>query len=244
MIVKMHKYSFLVFYKEYDLFLESIRQLGVLHVNEKEKAVSEDLKQKLELVKQLEETIQFLESREVMESEVSRIADGVELMSEINALQQKLEVREQDLEETKKNYQKAIVWGNFSPEIIQALKDENIHLRFFTTTKKKYTELLNDDLPIEIISEQGNTIRFMHVQQGEAEIVIKAEEAMLPEIPASILKIHIEEIENEIIEIQELLNEYANDSVPTLRLCKQEMLDSLNMENVRLNTGIGSRRKN
>lgn len=34
MIVKMKKYSFLVFHRDYDSFLKSIGELGALHVSE------------------------------------------------------------------------------------------------------------------------------------------------------------------------------------------------------------------
>lgn len=32
MIVKMSKYAFMVYHKEYDAFLQELRELGVLHV--------------------------------------------------------------------------------------------------------------------------------------------------------------------------------------------------------------------
>lgn len=34
MIVKMSKYAFMVYHKEYDAFLELLRSLGVVHIRE------------------------------------------------------------------------------------------------------------------------------------------------------------------------------------------------------------------
>lgn len=42
MIVKMKKLTFLVYHKEYDAFLKSIRDLGVVHVATKAQGSAED----------------------------------------------------------------------------------------------------------------------------------------------------------------------------------------------------------
>ena len=238
MIVKMHKYSFFIFYKEYDDFLESIRQLGVLHVKEKEKTASKEYKGKLGLIKGMEDTINFLESRDIVESGIVNDDETTEIINNINVLQNMLEAFEKELEETKKSCQKAEIWGDFSPEIIRALKEENILLRFFSTSKKNYSELVKTDLPLELILDQGNLVRFMLFQRGEEDIVINAEEITLPDLPASRIKNKIEETEKAIEEVHKNLDTYAENSVSKLKKCKQEMTDSLNLENVMSNTGI------
>lgn len=42
MIVKMKKYSFLVYHKQYVDFLEKLREIGVLHVIEKQEGITEN----------------------------------------------------------------------------------------------------------------------------------------------------------------------------------------------------------
>ena len=42
MITKMQKYTFLVFHREYERFLERLRDVGVVHVSEKGEALADD----------------------------------------------------------------------------------------------------------------------------------------------------------------------------------------------------------
>ena len=42
MITKMNKLTFLVYYKEYEAFLNGVRDLGVVHVAEKQQGVADN----------------------------------------------------------------------------------------------------------------------------------------------------------------------------------------------------------
>ena len=42
MITQMKKYTFLVFHREYEAFLEQLREAGVVHVTEKAAGMAED----------------------------------------------------------------------------------------------------------------------------------------------------------------------------------------------------------
>ena len=57
MIIPMQKYSFLVFHKEYDDFLKDLQQLGVLHVIEKETEISDNIREKYQLVSRIDKKI-------------------------------------------------------------------------------------------------------------------------------------------------------------------------------------------
>lgn len=65
MIVAMKKLSLLVFYKDYQEFLEQLRGKGVVHIHENKKRSAEDevLKQKLSIVKRVGEMIRLLRKR-------------------------------------------------------------------------------------------------------------------------------------------------------------------------------------
>ena len=64
MIVKMQKYTFLVFHKEYQSFLDALQQLGAVHIVEKTEPAGNEINQLLDQIKQLDKTIQFLSKRE------------------------------------------------------------------------------------------------------------------------------------------------------------------------------------
>lgn len=238
MIIKMHKYTFLIFYKEYNSFLESIQQQGVLHIVEKKESVSDEIKQKYVQINQFEKTIQFLEKREIEQTNKKQDADGKEVMHEIIEFQNKLEALLLELDDTTRKLQKAKPWGNFSHKIIQKLEIENIHLKFYIASKKKYLELIDNNIPVEMISEHGNLVHLILFQKGNEEIAIDADEVKLPEFPISEIKKRIGEIENEIERINKKLDVHAGISISLMEQCRKKTHNSLKFENVIYNTTV------
>lgn len=72
MIVPMRKLSLLIFYKDYQTFLEELREQGVVHIHENKKRSAEDeeLKQKFVTIKRIGEMIKLL-SKRVVEKETT-----------------------------------------------------------------------------------------------------------------------------------------------------------------------------
>ena len=238
MIVPMHKYTFMIFYKEYRDFLKNIQQLGVLHVVEKEGIVADDIKQKYVQISQFEKIIQFLEKRKIEQINEIKNADGTKIADEISKKQNELEALELNLDDARKKFLKAKPWGNFSTETLQKLEDKDIYLKFFITSKKKYLELIEAEIPIELISEQGSQFYIVLVQKENDIIEIGADEIELPKLPFSELEKKIEELKSEIAQINDDFDAYAKSSIPSLERCKNEILNSLKFENAILNTTV------
>ncbi len=85
MIVPMRKLSLLIFYKEYQDFLEELRDRGVVHIHENKKRSAEDetLKQKVLIQKRVGEMIRMLskripESKERIEELLERWSKAIE----------------------------------------------------------------------------------------------------------------------------------------------------------------------
>ena len=59
MITQMKKYTFLVFHRDYEAFLEQLRAIGVVHITEKAAGAAEDtdLQQAIAHAEQLRKTI-------------------------------------------------------------------------------------------------------------------------------------------------------------------------------------------
>ncbi len=75
MIVAMKKLSLLIFYKDYQVFLEQLREKGVVHIHENKERSAEDevLKQKLSIVKRIGEMMRLLRKR--LPAEEKDVAD-------------------------------------------------------------------------------------------------------------------------------------------------------------------------
>jgi len=107
MIVKMKRYSFLVYYKQYMEFLEKIREIGVLHVIEKPEGIAENdnLREKMLLAARIKTALKQLEKRvpkDRVQAPVDTSRVGLEILKQVeNALAEK-ETLEQKLQLTEK----------------------------------------------------------------------------------------------------------------------------------------------
>lgn len=119
MITPMKKYTFLVFHKEYDAFLEQLREAGVVHISQKAEGVADDPKLQ-ELIKKQKE-LQHIMDQGAPDQLVQERADVLKRIAE-----------------TEKEAEAASVWGNFSMEKIQALEAAGYQLRFFACQKYKF----------------------------------------------------------------------------------------------------------
>ena len=89
MIVPMHKFSFLVFHKDYDNFLQEVRQIGVLHLIEKQKEVSDEVRERYDQIKQIQGVVKQLSKRKAVAAE-SEVGPTLPVQSD-QALQGELE---------------------------------------------------------------------------------------------------------------------------------------------------------
>lgn len=143
MIVNMKKYSFLVFHKEYDAFLHMLREAGVVHIAQKGTGVSEDA----HLQQLLEERTRLLHLQ----------AQGAtdQLLNERNEVARQLA----DTERICKDMQ---IWGTFSKDRLQSLKEAGYALRFFTCRKDQFREEWGS-----AVAEKGTTLYFVLVGESE-----------------------------------------------------------------------------
>ncbi|NQT76571.1 MAG: hypothetical protein HQ565_02580, partial [Bacteroidetes bacterium] len=160
----MQKYSFLVYHKEYAAFLKDLQQLGVLHIIEKEAEISDDIKEKYQLVNRIDKIIKSLEKCETEKTDNCPDSDGLKIIEEIIQKQEELEALQQELATAHKELAKIMPWGDFSAEIINKLKDKNLYVRFYITSKKKFNTKLFSEYNAEIITESGNYIYFIIIQ--------------------------------------------------------------------------------
>lgn len=236
MIVPMLKYTFLVFHKEYNRFLEELQELGVVHVAEKDTRVTDEIREKCNRIDRFGKAIQFLKKREQPVAAGEDPRGGDEILEEIVRKQAELEELEATLEETRKELNRALPWGRFSPELIDDLRKANIGLRFFTASRKKYHELEKSGLWVDVINEQGHQVLFVLIDTGNEMPVVDAEEVHLPPRPCHEVERAITDLEDKIAAINHLFDERAASSIGRLEKSKARLTDSLSFDHVVLNT--------
>lgn len=236
MIVKMHKYSFLVYHQDYKAFLVSLQELGVLHIIEKEKSTLDAILQKQNEIKEFDKTIQLLKKRGIDQTEETQNLSGQEIIEQVGSLQKELISISMEIEEAKRQHQKVNHWGNFSPEIIDKLKSENIHIRFFIAPKKKFDIHQFPNLNLEVVNESTSQVYFVVVQQGDEKLELDAEEVHQPLGSPSKLENEIMALEDKSSQIKSVLDHYARTSIPALTKERELINANLEYEKAILNT--------
>ena len=94
MITKMKKLTFLVYHKEYEEFLNSLRELGVVHIVEKQQGAADntELQENIRLSNRLAATLKLLQNQKheknaVIATEGGTAARGMKCWTRVDALQ-------------------------------------------------------------------------------------------------------------------------------------------------------------
>ena len=236
MIIPMTKFSFLVFHKDYQVFLDQMQELGVLHLIEKQHDISDDIREQYDLVRQIVSVIKSLEKREIDQTNEAEIARGEELYKEVVDLQEQLEHKVLQLNQLNKEISQVRHWGDFSTETIRKLEENNISLKFYTVSSRKFQDSWLQEYPIEILSQHSGLTYFVLVHKGTDDIVLDAEEMRPPEKPISELTFYRKELEKDINSINEKIDRHASESLQAIKQYRLEVIEHINYGKVIENT--------
>jgi V/A-type H+-transporting ATPase subunit I len=239
MIIPMKKYSFLVYHREYNDFLNDLRKIGILHVIEKESGelADEKLREQYNLISQYNAAIKFLQKREV-EDKSDSIAktDGRKILDEIQNVREEVELKTQQLASLKKEISVIRPWGDFSFKDLNKLREHGFNVRFYICQAKKFDAEWKSLYNIEEINHPGGQIYFIVIQEGEEDIDIGAEEIRLPETSLSGLLKKQKEMEEILEKSEELFDLYARKYIPLLISSRDDLQEQFEFENVIFNT--------
>ena len=187
MIVKMSKYAFMVYHKEYDAFLNELRNLGVLHVKEINSIRdNSDLQTLLSERKRLAQAIRFCEGINKHSGMALTPAgkvnkeDGLRLEEQLEVLQEK----KHKLLATKASLEKDIaymeLWGDFDYKNIRLLKEAGYELNFFSCPTSHYEPKWGDEYNAFLVNNVQSVTYFVTVTKVGTPIDVDAERAKMP----------------------------------------------------------------
>lgn len=211
MITQMKKYTFLVFHREYEAFLEQLRDLGVVHVTEKAAGMADDA--------HLQELLAKADNARKL------IAQGApdQLLNEKAALEQRIAA-------TQKEADKMAVWGDFSAERMEQLKAAGYTLRYFTCPKK----LFQEEWGI-VVAEQGATVYFVQVN-NENEAPEGSQEQYLNQKSAADLLKDVEGLNGLLVAQNARIELWAKENIPALENELKQLQEQIDWKRVTLNT--------
>ncbi len=179
---RMRKLSLLLYHREKSDFLDKLRDLGVVHVEEKPEVSSAELARARTELRRVERALEELQ-RAAKQKKTERAPSGEKPVDEILHEYERLVGEKESAEQQAASLRKEIAvlepWGNFDPESLRRLADVGIHLRFFEVPSRKYAQLDLSEIEHELISADKGKVRFLVVEREEP-VEIDAEEAVFP----------------------------------------------------------------
>lgn len=241
MIVPMRKYSFLIYHKQYLEFLDAIREIGVLHVIEKQEGVTEnkllnEQLQTLNRVRTIQRQLKSYLPDDAVPVPVKDSANLASYLTDTEARLANLEALYQKLQLTEREWDRMEVWGTFSPELIEKLSQEGYVLHFYSCNIRKFDQEWEARYSLFEIDTVGTTRYFVVLTAPGVQPDIDADPVTLSDRNAVDIATEKQELHQQIAETKNSLREYAPEAQAALEAYQRQVNGGIDFSKVLLNT--------
>ena len=244
MIVKMSKYAFMVYHREYDAFLTTLRELGVVHVKETNSVLDNaELQALLAERKQVSTAIRYCKNLNSQTKEVTVApargltkAEGLKLVGKLEEMQEK----QAQLQAAKVSLEKDIaymdIWGEFSYANIRRLKKAGFDVTFFSCPTSIYEPKWGEEYNAFLVNNFQSVTYFVTVTKTGTPIDIDAERPKMPDRGLAKLHLAMEQLLDNIKVLNNQLKEYATKQYNTLVELEKNIQNEFNLSNTLVQT--------
>ena len=244
MIVKMSKYAFMVYHREYDAFLTTLRELGVVHVKETNSVLDNaELQALLAERKQVSTAIRYCKNLNSQTKEVTVApargltkAEGLKLVGKLEEMQEK----QAQLQAAKVSLEKDIaymdIWGEFSYANIRRLKKAGFDVTFFSCPTSKYEPKWGEEYNAFLVNNFQSVTYFVTVTKTGTPIDIDAERPKMPDRGLAKLHLAMEQLLDNIKVLNNQLKEYAAEQYNTLVELEKNIQNEFHLSNTLVQT--------
>ena len=243
MITKMKKLTFLVYHKEYDAFLNNLRDLGVVHIAEKQQGMADNsaLQEKIRLSARLSATIKLLQNIKTEEkvtddSETVSASKGMQILDEVDELLNHKSSLQQQILAYEKELAVLEPWGDFSPESIAKLRDSGYDIGFYISTEANFNEDWIEAYNAMVINRVASKVYFITFTKTNQEIDLDVERIKLPDRSYGQTQELILNNKEELLRQEETLQNIARKDIPSLLAARKELNGEIEFDQVVLNT--------
>ena len=260
MIVKMSKYAFMVYHKEYDAFLELLRSLGVVHIRET-KSEKDDLGLQRLMVERKRLQSELRQLKQTQESRLDALKDeakaaknkdkitlpiaperpvtteeGAALLDRIDDLRARMEKAQTAEQATEKDLAAMQVWGEFSYADLRRLCDAGYEVTFFSCPAARYDEAWETDFYAVPIATAQSATYFITITPVGTPIDIDAERVRMPEKDLDALRNTREEQHRQREELNAELLAIALNDYRTLEAYDRLLENEYTWDNAKVQT--------
>lgn len=238
MIVPMKKYVFLAHHFDYADFLDALRNLGALHVKSREVEPSEELLRRMQLQKEIRDTLAALRHRIVKEIEGEELSEagGIAVLRTFQELTDRQESLQQELNALQKEIGFLKPWGEFSVGLLDKLDEAGVKIHFFVCPARKYQPEWEQQYPLKIINTILPDVYFVAITTGGEEIGIDAEAVARPAASLSSLLDRRDALQKKIDAIDAKLDNFTLMAQPALEEALAQAEQSIQLITVIDNT--------
>ena len=238
MISKMKKLAFLIYHKDYDTFLEQVRNLGVVHVVTKSQgeAENQDLQATIRLSARYAAAIKLLEGMNVKAADkTSGNADkGEQVLDKLEALQQHDAETNHRIQAIEKEITAMEPWGDFKTENLKKLRDAGYEVGFYICSDKVYDKEWETQYHAVVINHIGSKVYFVTVTPVTETVSLDVESAKIADRSLSEIIQEKEKLDAERAETENAMKELAENSIPDLKAAQIRTSQLVDFDKVKL----------
>lgn len=236
MIAPMKKYSFLVYHKEYNDFLLKIRELGVVHIIEKEGVVTEEIRLQYQYADQIDKAIRLLESRGISAEATAETRPGEEVFADFNEIQLGIASLAQQMAALRKELLEVQPWGDFLPSEIEQLQQKGIKVKLFSCPQKAWNPEWAEKNYVFQVGVAAGVVYFAAFDPDGTLTEIDADEHKIPAHSGSELIAQREKLENEVVNLNARLDEIAKYHISSLKNFRQHLIQNAELDKALVTT--------
>ncbi len=244
MITKMTKYDFLVYHAQYNSFIEKLREVGVLHIATLEQGSDsyEFLREKFALQSRIYDQLDYCvklaqksPDKVVKRNPALSIADGMEILTDLERLQQEKEVLQQDVTTSERELQRMQVWGNFSQEKLSELTDTGYIVGFYSCSSRAYSSDWEERYNAFAIETVDNITYFVTITKDEITD-LEAEPFKLNELSYTEIEEAIVNAKKDVVAKEEEIEAFALNNLDNIKQLDLMVEKEIVFDTVYMNT--------
>ncbi|MDR2810423.1 MAG: ATPase [Tannerellaceae bacterium] len=234
----------MVYHKEYDGFLHTLRNLGVVHVKETKSIANYPEIQELTTErKRINTTLQYFkklnnENKDTVLLPAKDLSktEGLRWVEKVEALQEKKAQLLAEKQVLLKDIAYMESWGDFSYATLSSLKEAGYIVTFFNCPTSRFAPEWVDKYNAIVINDAQSVSNFITITKEGEPIDIEAERPKMPDRGLEVLRTAYQQLQDNLEQTDNKLKQIAASEYNTLEALDKNLQDEFNYANVQIQT--------